>query len=509
MTCKIRYWGRAAAAALFFSLMMWLRCMAADDYEIGYGAEEKTDGTVSVFVSLFSSASEDISIRIPSELDGKKVTGIAEGAFEFGMGAIRKITVPSGVRTIGARAFAGCSGLEEIILPDGLKEIGEGAFAGCESLQHLALPDSVEKIGDGALDCPGLDAIGVGDCKGFSLRNGVLYSKDEKTLVWYPRRRISSTYRIPAGTTKIAACAFAGNERLREIILPKSVSQIGQRAFAGAQLEKITVAEESKNFTADRGVLYSADKLTLVAYPAARSTRLYSAPETLTMISPYAFENASVTHVLLPESLGYIGPGAFKGCAGLKRVTLPDGITEIGGGAFMGCTSLETAHLPEGGGLDRISEECFQGCTALRSVVIPEGIGYVCYGAFSGCSALEEVTIPFSAQYVDEDAFDEDCGALFTVTRDSPGESFVHWQKFAYRTQEPPEINRIYTDRETIRRVQHALNEQKYDAGKEDGVSGRNTKKAIREYRADKGLPEGEEIDDVLLKSLHLTAGTD
>ena len=65
-----------------------------------------------------------------------------------------------------------------------------------------------------------------------------------------------------------------------------------------------------------------------------------------------------------------------------------------------------------------------------------------------------------------------------------------------------------YTDRETVKRVQQALNEAGFDCGAPDGVAGKKTAAAIEGYRAANGLGEGGEIDAALLQSMGCTSGS-
>lgn len=62
----------------------------------------------------------------------------------------------------------------------------------------------------------------------------------------------------------------------------------------------------------------------------------------------------------------------------------------------------------------------------------------------------------------------------------------------------------VYTDSDTISKVQQALNDLGYDCGPADGIAGRRTTGAISQYQQDKGLDETGEIDDELLKSLKI-----
>ena len=58
-------------------------------------------------------------------------------------------TIPSGITTIGAFAFARTR-LTEISIPDGVTEIGKGAFYHCDSLGNVSVPNSVKKVGEKA-----------------------------------------------------------------------------------------------------------------------------------------------------------------------------------------------------------------------------------------------------------------------------------------------------------------------------------------------------------------------
>jgi len=59
-----------------------------------------------------------------------------------------------------------------------------------------------------------------------------------------------------------------------------------------------------------------------------------------------------------------------------------------------------------------------------------------------------------------------------------------------------------YTDKETVKKVQQALNDAGYDCGTPDGVAGKKTKNAIMEYQAWAGLEQTGTIDDTLLEQL-------
>ena len=121
------------------------------------------------------------------------VTSIGDGAFRGCSGGLEKITVESGnsrydsrdncnsiietgtnslivgcknsvipnsVRSIGYRAFAGCTGLTRLTLPNSVTSIGEGAFGDCTGLTEVTLPNSVTGIVNYAFHgCSGLSKI--------------------------------------------------------------------------------------------------------------------------------------------------------------------------------------------------------------------------------------------------------------------------------------------------------------------------------------------------------------
>ena len=55
-------------------------------------------------------------------------------------------TIPSGVISIGDRAFMGCKELTEIVLPSGVEKVGENAFFECYGLEKVTLPASMKEF---------------------------------------------------------------------------------------------------------------------------------------------------------------------------------------------------------------------------------------------------------------------------------------------------------------------------------------------------------------------------
>ncbi|MBO5988313.1 MAG: leucine-rich repeat domain-containing protein [Paludibacteraceae bacterium] len=70
------------------------------------------------------------------------------------------VIIPSGITSIGERAFEYCSGLTSVTIPSGVTSIGERAFEGCSGLTSVTIPSSVTSIGRMAFwGCDNLDVV--------------------------------------------------------------------------------------------------------------------------------------------------------------------------------------------------------------------------------------------------------------------------------------------------------------------------------------------------------------
>ena len=69
-------------------------------------------------------------------------------------------------------------------------------------------------------------------------------------------------------------------------------------------------------------------------------------------------------------------------------------------------------------------------------------------------------------------------------------------------SEEPPAPAKEFTDKETVKKVQEALNAAGFECGKPDGVAGKKTKAALSKYATEKGLASGEKVTEELLDSL-------
>ena len=75
-------------------------------------------------------------IEIPYLYKFKPIVGIEEKAFS-GCSNLKRITIPSGVETIGDYAFEGCESLTSITVPEGVTSIGGEAFSDCRALMSI------------------------------------------------------------------------------------------------------------------------------------------------------------------------------------------------------------------------------------------------------------------------------------------------------------------------------------------------------------------------------------
>lgn len=146
-------------------------------------------------------------------------------------GKFATATLPESVLKIEANGFYNCVNLPAIILPASLQKIGAASFVGCSSLTSLDIPASTSKIEIGNFTgCTNLETINVeADNQYYQSIDGVLYTKDGKTLMAYPNKK-GTTYIVLEGTETIEAYAFCMTE-VENLTLPASVQNVDDYAL--------------------------------------------------------------------------------------------------------------------------------------------------------------------------------------------------------------------------------------------------------------------------------------
>ena len=287
----------------------------------------------------------------------------------------RKVVIEEGVTTIGTYAFAGMY-ISSLELPKSLKNIKYRAFyrshfdtKTSDFVVHI--PAGVSNIAEDAFYCSGVARYDVADDNEyFCDYEGHLLSKDKKTFIRFADdyRNIDDEYNdcytIPYGVTKVCSRAFYGCY-LDILTITHTVSEIGNFAFGGYQLESIVVVEENPYFLSENGVLYTKDKTELIRYPARKKENSYSIPTGVTKISSGAFEAVleGVYEIDIPETVQIIGDGAFYDTA-IGDIAIPHGVTAIEEATFMN-SAIQNIYLPST--VTTIKIDAFKNCYRLKN----------------------------------------------------------------------------------------------------------------------------------------------
>ena len=286
-------------------------------------------------------------IEIPEEYNDLPVTEIGVLAFANSVG-LEEVIIPSSVKKINDGAFNGCKNLTTVEMSSGIVEIGGIAFSGCPLLKSVALPESVEILGVCAFaNCTNLKSI-----------------------------------ELPKKLKKIEAQTFVGCASLQSLMIPDGVAEIDPSAFIDClSISEFKVSGNNVNFVACEGVLFNADKSSVIAFPAGSKKTEYS----------------------IPFGVKCIGEWAFYCCKNLKSIIIPNSVTQIGERAFEYCESLKTVEIPDY--VTKICLSSFGDCIALTSIKLPRNLRIIDDSAFSGCESIKEFSIPEGVEVVGNNAF--------------------------------------------------------------------------------------------------------
>ncbi len=294
--------------------------------------------------------------------------------------------------------------------------IGDEAFYGAVFEGDITFPVTLASIGECAFE------------EAFCVMPGQDDVEDEDKV------RASFTFSSPLSS--IADGAFAWSV-MKNLTLPGTLATLGDNVFNYSEVEAFLVTGTGSAYASQDGLLLSADKKTLIAYPSASATVEFTVPSFVENIGEGAFYGGQVylEKVVFPTTVKSIGINAFRDSAGISSVIIQNPDIELGEAAFFGLEGVTELQLPVG--LKSIPKRCFFDLSSLKTLVIPEGVTSIgdealSWGGFteitfpstlvstgrtsmSQCVDLTSVQLPASMQTLGEFTFAE-CSSLVSVS---------------------------------------------------------------------------------------------
>ena len=208
--------------------------------------------------------------------------------------------------------------LKTVKIADSVKWIN--GFEGCSGLKTVTLGKNVEgDLSQGFRGDTSLETVTISDENpNFTVKDGVVYSKDMSTLVLYPQNKQGEVYELPSSVKTIDEEALTYNQNLKKIILPENL--------------EITY-QENRN----------------LSFANSKNLETVVFCKNLTFIPSELMRNCpALTELTIPDGVEEIWDnsvnGAFADCKNLRKVTLPASLKYIGDGAFDNCSQLTEVH---------------------------------------------------------------------------------------------------------------------------------------------------------------------
>ena len=298
-----------------FGKSVFYGCSALTSVVIG-------DGINSIPSETFYNCNSLTSIIIPNN-----VTYIGDSAF-YGCTGLTSITIGDNVSGIGDAVFYGCSGLISVIIGNSVTSIPNKAFQACSNLSNITIPESVKSIDDYAFaQCRRLTSI--------TIPEGV--TSIGKYTFWTTGL---TSLTIPESVSAVGEKAFATCYDLASVrISTTSGTKYHWGTFDGcSSLKNVYITDLAGWCTNSYGNLFGNP---YHLFDENQEISDLIIPTSVTSIGNSAFRGcAGLTSVTIPENVTSIGDYAFSDCTKLTSVSISSGVANIGSAAFDGCGNL-------------------------------------------------------------------------------------------------------------------------------------------------------------------------
>ena len=312
---------------------------------------------------------------------------------------LRKVTIPSTVQTINSTAFNNCLKLDEINLEDnqsyvfdnGILKTADGTkivfmtngllanistfeipngvtnfgmnIGLYTNIKQINIPSTLESLGAANKFPKSISNVIVDENNTrYASENGILYTKDDKTLIMcylkekdiniqegiltlnaycFKQAENAENIILPESLQTISSSALRENNKFNKILIGKNVSSISPMFKLTNYAGTVEISEENPYYTIENNILYSKDKKTLIC-ALYQITGSFTVPGTVENIGNLAFDAQGMQEVILESGVKKIDSAAFSQCSNLKKITIPDTVTNMGEDLFERCNNLES-----------------------------------------------------------------------------------------------------------------------------------------------------------------------
>lgn len=338
---------------------------------------------------------------------------------------LEKVVVPDFVTEIKSQTFAYNRNLTEIVIGDNVTKIDSGAFSGCSALKKVTIGSGVKEIGKRAFYNVNIDVLNITDIDawcGIEFPLDVEYMPSE--YVYYSSNPITQAKEvyingekvtdivIGEGVTEIKYIAFYGLKGIENIVLPSSLTKIGDEAFRKCEATTINIPE-------------NVTEIGEYAFASCANLKEIVIPDGVTRIEKYLFRDSGLERITLPDSVESIGKYAFSGCYSLNYLLIGKGLKKIETNAFDSCNALEILDISDtdawclvdmefvdyGSGIlphanpMMYADEIYSNGEKLTEWIVPEGITEIKDYLFYGISGVESIILPNSVKTIGNYSF--------------------------------------------------------------------------------------------------------